>query len=157
MKSEKKGKKGKKERIVKVNEIMGYSPASTEGAYTSRLLIESEGVGSSKLMVVHATLKPGKAPGKGEAHPYPYDEAYYILRGQGVMEFFEKENKEAYEVGADTAIFIPAGTGHRITNTGTTDLEFLTLWPITPAEEGVNPVFDERKRVWGKSFRKVEG
>jgi mannose-6-phosphate isomerase-like protein (cupin superfamily) len=145
----------RKERIVQAQDVMGFSPAATEGAYISRLLIDLEGVGSSRLQVNHATLRPGKAPGQGEAHPYPYDEAYYILRGQGLMEFFEAGNREAYEVGPDTAIFIPAGTGHRITNTGDDDLVFLTLWPQRPQEEGVNPVFDERKRVWGKSFRKV--
>jgi mannose-6-phosphate isomerase-like protein (cupin superfamily) len=145
-----------KKRVVKASDVMGYSPVATEGAYISRLLIDSEGVGSTRLQVNHATLKPGKAPGKGEAHPEPHDEAYYILRGRGLMEFFEKDNHEAYDVGPDTAIFIPAGTGHRITNTGDEDLVFLTLWPIPPQREGVNPVYDERKRVWGKSFRTVD-
>ena len=145
----------KKEKIVKPSEIMGFSPAESGGAYVSRLLIESEGAGSSKLMVVHATLKPGKAPGgDAAAHPPPYDEAYYILRGSGRMEFGDGE--ESYEVGPDTAIFVPAGTLHKITNTGTVDLEFLTLWPITPAEEGVNGVYDERQREWGTNFRKVD-
>ena len=143
-----------KERIVKVSEIMGFSPSESDGSYISRLLIESEGVGSSKLMVVHATLKPGKDPGGMGSHPKPYDEAYYILSGTGKMEFADDEN--AYEVGSNTAIFIPADTPHKITNIGTDDLEFLTLWPITPAEEGVNGVYDERKRLWGTNFRKVD-
>jgi len=144
-----------KEKIVKVSEIMGFSPEESKGAYVSKLLIESEGVGSSKLMVVHATLKPGKAPGgDAAAHPPPYDEAYYILRGHGRIEFGEGE--EVYEVGTDTAIFIPGGTLHKITNTGTEDLEFLTIWPITPMEEGINGVYDGRKRAWGTSFRKVD-
>ena len=69
------------------------------------------------------------------------------------MEFGDGE--ESYEVGPDTAIFIPGDTLHKITNTGMEDLEFLTIWPITPAEEGVNGVFDERKRLWGTNFRKV--
>lgn len=142
----------KKERIVKVSEIMGFSPQSSGGAYISRLLIESEGVGSSRLMLVHATLKPGKAPGDAAAHPPPYDEAYYILRGYGRMEFGDDE--ETYEVGPDTAIFIPAGTLHKLTNIGTEDLEFLTIWPLTPAEEGINGVYDERRRLWGTNFRK---
>jgi mannose-6-phosphate isomerase-like protein (cupin superfamily) len=145
----------KTQRIVKASEVMGFSPAGSGGAYISRLLIESEGVGSDRLMVVHATLKPGKAPGgDAAAHPPPYDEAYYILRGCGRMEFGEGD--ESYEVGADTAIFIPAGTPHKITNTGTKDLEFLTIWPLTPAEEGVNGVYDERKRAWGRSFRRAD-
>lgn len=144
-----------KQRIVRVGEVMGFSPPGSGGAYVSRLLIESEGVGSDRLMVVHATLKPGQAPGgDAAAHPPPYDEAYYILRGEGWMEF--GDGTESYRVGPDTAIFIPAGTPHRITNTGTQDLEFLTIWPLTPAEEGVNGVYDERKRAWGRSFRKVD-
>jgi len=144
-----------KERIVKASEVMGFSPAGSGGAYISRLLIESEGVGSERLMVVHATLKPGKAPGDdAAAHPPPYDEAYYILRGEGWMAFGDGE--EVYPVGPDTAIFIPAGTPHKITNTGTEDLVFLTIWPIAPAEEGVNGVYDERKRAWKRSFRKVD-
>jgi len=143
-----------KEKIVKVSDIMGFSPTGSKGVYISRLLIESEGVGSSKLMLVHATLKPGKAPGdEAGSHPPPYDEAYYILRGTGLMEFGNGE--ESYEVGPDTAIFIPGGTLHKITNIGTEDLEFLTIWPITPSEEGINGVYDERKKLWGKSFRKV--
>jgi mannose-6-phosphate isomerase-like protein (cupin superfamily) len=143
----------KKERIVKVDEIMGFAPTESGGDYVSRLLIESEGVGSSKLMLVHATLKPGKDPGGMGSHPAPYDEAYYILSGIGKMEFGDDDT--AYEVERNTAIFIPAGTPHKITNIGAVDLEFLTIWPITPAEEGVNGVYDERKRLWGTNFRKV--
>jgi len=144
----------KKERVVKASEIMGFSPSESDGAYTSRLLIESEGVGSSRLMVVHATLKAGKAPGEMASHPKPYDEAYYILSGKGKMEF--GDDQSSYEVGPDTAIFIPADVPHKITNIGTDDLVFLTLWPQIPAEEGVNGVYDERKRLWGVNFRKVD-
>jgi len=146
--------KEKKEKVVKVSEIMGFSPAESGGDYVSRLLIESEGVGSSKLMLVHATLKPSKSPGHAAVHPAPYDEAYYILRGYGRLEFGEGE--EVYDVGPNTAIFIPGDTPHKITNTGTEDLEFLTIWPIMPAEEGINGVFDGRKQEWGTSFRKVD-
>ena len=143
----------KKERIVRAKEVMGFSPAGAGGAYISRLLIDTEGVGSDRLMLVHATLKPGQAPGDAAAHPAPYDEAYYILRGQGLMEFGDDE--ESHPVEADTAIFIPADTFHKITNTGTEDLEFLTIWPIRP-QEGVLGVYDERKRAWGMTFRKVK-
>ena len=144
----------KKEKIVKVSEVKGFAPSGSGDDYISRLLIESEGVGSSRLMLVHATLKPGTAPGDAAAHPSPYDEAYYILSGQGLMEF--GNGAESYEVGPGTAIFIPADALHKITNTGTENLEFLTIWPITPAEEGVNGVFDERKRLWVTNFRKVD-
>lgn len=144
----------KKERVVKVSEIMGFSLPAAKGTYISRLLIESEGVGSSKLMLAHGTLKPGKSLLGAGTHPAPYDEVYYILRGQGRVEFGDGE--ESYEVGPDTAVFIPAGVKHKPINTGTEDLEFLGIWPIMPAEEGINSVCDERKRAWGKSFRKLD-
>ena len=142
-----------KYRVVKAQDVMGFAPPGLEDAYVSRLLVDEEGVGSPRLQVVHATLKPGKTPGEGAAHPAPYDEAYYILRGQGLMEF--DHGAEAYEVGPDTAIYIAGDTWHRITNTGDTDLEFLTLWPLAPATEGINGVYDARKRAWGTSFRLV--
>ena len=144
----------RKLRVVRAQDIVPYSPAGLEGIYLSRLLIESEGVGSSRLQLVHATLKPGQSPGGGASHPVPYDEAYYILRGCGRMEF--EGGAEAYEVGPGTAVFIPGGTWHKITNTGDGDLEFLTIWPISPAGEGVNGVYDERLRAWGTSFRLVD-
>lgn len=141
-------------RIVEVQKVMPFYPPGMEGVYASRLLIESQGVGSARLQLVHASLKPGESPGGGAAHPQPYDEAYYILRGTGRMEF--DEGAEVYEVGPDTAIFIPGGTWHKITNTGAEELEFLTIWPLSPASEGVNGVYDGRIRAWGTSFRLID-
>lgn len=140
-------------RIVEAQKVAPFYPEGLEGIYASRLLIEAEGTGSERLQLVHATLKPGESPGEGAAHPQPYDEAYYILRGSGRIEF--DEGAEAYDVGPDTAIFIPGGTWHKITNTGEVDLEFLTIWPLSPAGPGVNGVFDARLRAWGTSFRLV--
>ena len=138
-------------RIVPAKQVEPYSPSGLEGIYESRLLIESEGVGSPRLQLVHATLQPGESPGGGAAHPKPYDEAYYILRGQGRMEF--DEGAEVYDVGPDTGIYIPGGTWHKITNSGDEPLEFLTIWPLSPDREGINGVFDGRLRAWGTSFR----
>jgi mannose-6-phosphate isomerase-like protein (cupin superfamily) len=144
----------KQRRIVPAHKVVPFYPQGLEGIYASRLLIESEGVGSERLQLVHATLAPGEAPGEGAAHPAPYDEAYYILRGTGRMEF--EEGAEVYDVGPDTAIYIPGGTWHKITNTGDTPLEFLTIWPLSPDREGINGVFDGRKKAWGTSFRVEE-
>ena len=141
-------------RIVEAHKVAPFYPEGLEDIYASRLLVEAEGVGSERLQLVHATLKPGESPGGGAAHPPPYDEAYYILRGHARMEF--SEGAEVYEVGPDTAIFIPGGTWHKIMNTGDEDLEFLTIWPLAPAGPGVNGVYDGRLRAWGTSFRLVE-
>jgi gluconate 5-dehydrogenase len=143
----------RKQRVVRADEVMPFSPTQTEGKYESRLLIESEGVGSTRLTLVQATVRPSVLSGKAECHPIPYDEAYYILRGQARVEFGEGE--ESYDVGPDVAVFIAAGTKHKIVNRGTDDLVFLAMSPLLPTKEGINPVWDGRKRAWGKTFRKV--
>ena len=75
-------------------------------------------------------MAPGTTSGKAESHPIPYDETYYILRGQARVEFGGGE--ESYDVTPGTAVFIAAGTKHKITNIGTDDLTFLTIWPLQP-------------------------
>jgi mannose-6-phosphate isomerase-like protein (cupin superfamily) len=144
----------KKELVVNASEIMPYSPPESRGLYESRLLIEPEGMGSTKLGLTQATIKPGAPSGEGESHPVPYDEAYYILRGMGRVSF--PDLGETHEVGPDDAVFIPAGTKHGIQNTGEEDLVFLGIVPIFPVEEGINPVIDGRRREWGTSFRKID-
>lgn len=143
-----------REKVLKVSEVMGFSPKALQGKYISKLLIESEGVGSSKLTLVHATMKPGVPVYPASAHEPPYDEAYYILQGQGRVEF-GPDGEEAYDVEPNVAVFIPAGTMHRILNTGTKDLVFLGISPLLPTREGINGVYDERIKEWGTSFRKV--
>src|SRR5260370_7632594 len=62
--------------------VVPFSPAGAEEAFQSRLLIDPSGVGSTDLAVNHFTLKPGHHTDPG-AHPKPYDEIYYVLRGSG--------------------------------------------------------------------------
>lgn len=143
----------KKSFVVSADDVAPYCPAVLNGKYESRLLVCPDGAGSSKLSITQATVKPGVSSGEGEVHPTPYDESFYILRGKARVDFPD-ENK-SYEAGPDTAVFIPAGTKHRIVNIGEDDLVFLGLMPIFPMEEGINPVIDARRRDWGTSFRMV--
>jgi mannose-6-phosphate isomerase-like protein (cupin superfamily) len=141
-------------RIVKTANVMAFSTEKSKGKYASRLLLEQEGVGSDKLMLVHVTIKAGAASGTGHVHPAPYDEAYYILKDEALIEF--EEGRDSHRIGPDTAVFIPGGTWHRVANPGTEDLVLLTIWPQMPLQEGINDVSDLRKRARGKNFRLVE-
>ena len=87
--------------------------------------------------------------------PDPYEEAYYILSGRAVLALGENDQKTTCDVGPGTVAFIPAGCGHRIDNTGTEDLVILTMMPQHPVP-GANPLYDERKKTWGTSFRLVD-
>ena len=138
-----------KERVFKVKDVAGFSLPGQEDTYISRMLIDEESVGAKKINLNHGTLKPGKNTGGGK-HPCPYEEIYYILRGEGLLTIGEK----TYKVGPDTVAYIPCEEFHRLENTGDTDLEILTIWSL-PVREGANPLYDARKRAWGKSFKKV--
>jgi mannose-6-phosphate isomerase-like protein (cupin superfamily) len=60
-------------------------------------------------------------------HKLKNSEVYYITAGQGLMHIDE----EAFEVGPETAIYIPPGSKQYIENTGDSDLEFLCI--VDPA------------------------
>jgi mannose-6-phosphate isomerase-like protein (cupin superfamily) len=84
------------------------------------------------------------------------DEAYYVLRGHAKLHIAPEigsSEREIHEVGPDTAVFIPAGTFHRLDNTeGTEDLVLLTFWDNPPAP-GSNGIHDARLKAWGTTFR----
>ena len=138
-----------KEKVFGVREVAGFCPSGSEGIYVSRMLVDSESVGAKKINVNHGTIRRGKSLPGGK-HPCPYDEVYYILRGRGLLTIEDK----TYEVGPDTVAYIRCGEFHRLANTGNTDLEILTIWSL-PLRKGVNPVYDERKRLWGTTFKKI--
>lgn len=139
-----------KERVFKVSEVVGFSLPGGEDTYISRMLIDSESVGAKKINVNHGTLRPGKGGGGGGTHPCPHEEIYYILRGHGLLTIGDK----TYEVGPDTVAYIPCEEFHKLENTGHSDLEIITIWSL-PIKEGANPLYDERKRLWGTTFKKV--
>ena len=135
------------ERVFKVDDIAGFSIPGSD--YLSKMLIDSESVGSEKINLNYGKLKPGKDTGGG-SHPCPYDEIYYILRGLGKLTLGDK----IFEVSEDTVIYINCDEHHKLENIGRTDLEILTIFPL-PLGEGINPVYDERKNLWGTSFKKT--
>ena len=62
------------------------------------------------------------------------------------------------EIGAGGLIAKATKKGHRVVlvNVASDYSTWRTTWPIMPAEEGVNSVYDGRKREWGTSFRKAK-
>jgi mannose-6-phosphate isomerase-like protein (cupin superfamily) len=114
-------------------------------------LVDQESVGSKRLTVNHFTLKPGKSTGAG-SHPEPYDELYYVLHGHARLRLGDPP--ETFDIEPGTVAFIPAGTSHALDNTGTEDLEILTVMP-EQLVQGANPLYDARLQAWGTSFRLI--
>lgn len=137
--------------VFRTKEVAGFSPRGTEDSYVSRLLIDQESVGSTSLVVNHFALKPGKRTELGQ-HPEPYDEVYYVLRGEALLHLGDPP--EAFKLKPDTVAFIPSETTHSLENMGTEDLELITIMPHQLVE-GANPLYDERRRTWGTSFKLV--
>ena len=135
--------------VFHAKDVQPFSPAGAETAFESRLLIDPTGVGSTHLLVNHFTLKPGHHTDAG-AHPAPYDEIYYVLRGQGRVSLGDPAVDT--DITPDMVVFIPGGTRHALLNIGDGDLEIITMMPhaIRP---GINGLYDERLRVWGTGFR----
>jgi mannose-6-phosphate isomerase-like protein (cupin superfamily) len=135
--------------VFNAKEVEGFSPPKEADAFTSRLLVDQESVGSQKLVMNHFTLRSGKSTGAG-SHPPPFDEIYYVLRGSGIV--FLGNDREPYVLAPDSYVFIPSGTLHYLVNDGNQDLEMITVMP-GPLVKGANTLYDQRKETWGKSFR----
>lgn len=72
------------------------------------------------LFLAQCLLRPGK---KLEAHVDPYEEIYYILRGEGVM----MAGNEVKAVKPEDAIWIPYGIVHSLENNGQGDCDILVV------------------------------
>jgi mannose-6-phosphate isomerase-like protein (cupin superfamily) len=140
--------------VFSAKDVALFSPPDSGGAYASRLLIDPDGVGAQSLVVNHFTLNVGQNTGPGGAHPAPFDEVYYVLRGHARLHLGDPA--ETFEIGPDSVAFIPGGTDHWINNTGDEPLEILTIMP-GPLREGVNSVYDRRRKAWGNGFRLEPG
>jgi mannose-6-phosphate isomerase-like protein (cupin superfamily) len=138
--------------VFRAKDVAPFSPAGAEAAFQSRLLVDETGVGSKALVVNLFTLRPGHSTEAG-AHPHPYDEVYYVLRGRGRVSLGDPP--ASYDVGPDSVVFIPGGTRHALANAGDDDLELITMMPHQMVP-GVNGVYDERLRAWGTGFRLLE-
>jgi mannose-6-phosphate isomerase-like protein (cupin superfamily) len=135
--------------VIRAKDVAGYSPRGAEEVCVSRMLVDRESVGSETFVLNHFALHPGKATSPG-AHPAPYDEFYYVLRGCGLLHLGDPA--ETFPLEPDTVAFIPGGVAHALTNTGDEDLEILTGMP-QQLVEGINGLYDERRRAWGTSWK----
>jgi len=135
--------------VFNIRKVADFSPEGYENAFVSKMLIDSESVGSEKLVMNYFALKPGKKTDQG-SHPAPFDEVYYVLRGHAIV--YLGESQDAFEIEPDTVVFIPHNTLHYLVNNGPDELEMITVMP-GPMQEGVNSIYDERKKKWGSSFK----
>ncbi len=134
--------------IVKLGDVVPFSPPEFAKQFSSKMLLDKSNSGSDQLHVNHFTLEGGCSTTCG-VHKPPFDEIYYVLSGKATLEL----DGVAHDIEKDTLAFIPGGTSHSLKNKSETeDLVILTIWPKQP-EPGVNVLYDMRKEAWGRTFR----
>ena len=74
--------------------------------------------------LAHAKVEVGQ---KTKPHKLKSSEVYYVTTGQGLMHI----DQESFQVGPESAIYIPPGAVQFIENTGDSDLKFLCI--VDPA------------------------
>ena len=145
-----------RELVVHADEVEVFVTPGSVGIYESQCLIDRDGVGSESLNVNRGTLKAGRKLGGG-SHPVGADECYYVLRGRAKLllggDPKTGEGGRHYEIGPDTAVFIPGGTFHALDNPYDEDLVILAIWPQHP-RPGDSGMFEARIEAWGTSFRR---
>jgi mannose-6-phosphate isomerase-like protein (cupin superfamily) len=93
-------------------------PIST-GDRTFRLLANQE-LGCKRVTQFVGVIPPGRAP----MHHHTYEEAIYIIEGQG--QIWTEEGSAPF--GPGTSIYLPRGVAHSLENTGANDIRLLGVF-----------------------------
>ena len=81
---------------------------------------------TKRLNVTHVSVHPGETV---PAHTHrDEDQIYWVLSGAGFVELAGKRT----DVAAGSAVMIPLGTEHLITNTGTGQLDYVFVVVFVP-------------------------
>lgn len=83
-------------------------------------------MGSKHCWFAYQETPPGKM---GQWHHHSYDEFYYVLKGTATV---TGSDGVGVEIGPGDTIFIPAGTRHQTTNTGSETFAFVFAYVPPP-------------------------
>jgi len=89
-------------------------------AYTT-ILIDKETTGAKNFSLLVSEMAPGSVHSK-EVHDVEH--GFFILSGHGIMLI----DKEKYEIGPNTAMYVPAKTVHQMRNTSKETLKYIVLY-----------------------------
>ena len=92
---------------------------------TWRTLISGDRMPTEGLTVGIAEIQPG-APTEGGRHRHDPPEVYYFLSGAATVEIDGSEHLAE----AGTAVFIPGGAWHQVTNAGTEPVRLLYAFAV---------------------------
>ncbi len=110
--------------IKNVNSVPAEEVTMEGVERTSIQWVFSRDDGAPSFAMRRFVMAPG---GKIPLHDHPWEHEIYILSGRAVA-FTEAERRE---VGPGDALFLPPGEPHGYENTGSEDLVFLCMVPLS--------------------------
>ncbi|MBP1713673.1 MAG: cupin protein [Deltaproteobacteria bacterium] len=122
--------------VVKPRDLPTYSPPK-HSRTTNRRLLGPGPSGSNRMEVILGELEYG-----GQADPHAHqdlEQALFVLQGKAEVEI----EGEKSVVGPEDFIFLPPGTGHRVTPLEGPPLRLLIIY--SPPLSSSKTPFDEKK------------
>jgi quercetin dioxygenase-like cupin family protein len=105
--------------VVSPKEVEVFVPAKHVKCQSKKLLVE-ENAGCKNLSMLRSEFEVG---GYAEPHTHPFEQAYYILKGKGVVTI----GKESYKVKPGNAMIFPPNVDHSIKNVGNSPLWLIAV------------------------------
>lgn len=141
--------------VIQSQRVEPFWLPEDDGITQTQLLIDRMSAGSDNLILNRLVLRPGRRTAGGSIRCC--DVAYYVLAGSGYVLLDSDQSThrsaEIFELEPDTAVFLPAGTYHRLKSGPTADLVLLTIWPTRPPPEDEPRIYDARRKAWGTTLR----
>jgi quercetin dioxygenase-like cupin family protein len=105
--------------VLSPEEVRTFVPAKHVKCNT-RVLLEEENAGCKNLTMYRSEFEVG---GYAEPHTHTFEQAYYILKGKGLVTI----GNEAHKVKPGNAVIFPANMEHSIKNTGNSPLWLIAI------------------------------
>ena len=105
-------------KVMCTSDVKGYVPSGHQRTVNKRLI--DEAAGARNITLVFGTIDPG---GGAHEHVHDVEQVYYVLSGKATIVTPRKK----CEAGPGSAIFIPPNTPHKISNSGTKQLQILVI------------------------------
>lgn len=105
--------------VVSPEEARTFVPAKHVKCNT-RALLEEQNAGCKNLSMLRSEFEVG---GYAEPHTHTFEQAYYILKGKGLVTIGDEEHK----VKPGNAVIFPANVVHSIKNMGNSPLWLIAI------------------------------
>jgi len=105
--------------VIPMDETRSFVPPGHVKCNT-RVLLEEANVGCKNFAMFRSEFDVG---GIAEPHTHPFEQAYYVLRGEGIVAIGDQE----FKVKEGDSVYCPPNIPHAVKNTGNEPLWLLVV------------------------------